>query len=66
MDAFLEKLRVDVMKYCIKHKLSIRQFLLQINENGLSNWYTLFRRNYQKNGQIGLLLKLIKYFDYDK
>lgn len=62
--AIIDKLRTDVYKYCNDNSISVRQFLLEIGESSRINWETLHRTKACK-GQIGLLVKLLNFFNYD-
>ena len=64
MANILDKVRTDVYRYCNDNGISVRQFLLEIGESSRINWETL-QRTKASTGQIGLLVKLLNFFNYD-
>lgn len=66
MDKLLQQLITDVNKECAQQKISVRQFLIGLGESSTNAWYSLAYDKFPSYGKLQLLLKLLKYFNYDK
>lgn len=66
MDELLKQVIADVLKECASQNISVRQFLMGIGENDRTSWNALLYKPNPSKGKLHLLLKLLKYFNYDK
>lgn len=60
----VDDIRTLVYKHCNANNISVRQFMIELGESGTSAWDSLckYKPSY---GKLNLLLKLLKFFNYD-